>query len=217
MLNWISGQPLHRSYPNPTLLIWTIWLNRVGSLVIGRVCYHAQMHRPLALLGRLLVILAGAFWLGGLTFYGAVVIHTASDVLGSHRLVGFITQRVTVWLNVSAVVALAIFLVNLLICWRFAGRVAKSAIASSWLLMLFMQIVQFALHPMLDRLLDPQGHRILNSSFFSLHRMYLFSSMLQQAGGLLYLVVTLYVWQQIDRVRLPIAHPLKSTVSLITT
>ena len=175
------------------------------------------MRPTLTLLGRLLVMLAGAFWLGGLTFYGAVVIHTATDVLGPHRLAGFITQRVTLWLNVSAVIALAIFLTDLLICWRSARPLTKAALAIGWLLMFGMQIAQFAMHPMLDRLLEPEGHRITSGSFYSLHRMYLFASMFQQAGGLLYLAATLYVWQQIDRVRLSAAHPVKSTVSLITT
>jgi len=70
---------------------------------------------------------------------------------------------------------------------------------------------------MLDRLIEPQGHRITSGSFYSLHRIYLFASMFQQAGGLIYLAATLYVWQQIDRVRHPASHPVKSTVSLVET
>lgn len=60
----------------------------------------------LILVGRVIVVVAGAVWLGGLTFYAAVVIPTAHDVLGSHREVGFITQQVTERINAIAVVAL---------------------------------------------------------------------------------------------------------------
>lgn len=45
------------------------------------------------LIGRVLVVLSGAIWLGGLTFYASVVIPMAHGVLGNHTTVGFITQH----------------------------------------------------------------------------------------------------------------------------
>ena len=71
---------------------------------------------------RFLVIAAIAFWLGGFTFYSGVAIPMGVEVLGTHRAVGFITERVTNWLNVAGVVALIIFLWNLLLEWRGQTR-----------------------------------------------------------------------------------------------
>jgi len=50
---------------------------------------------------RFFVWCALVVWLGGFTFYGAVVIPTAHRILGTHLDVGFITQEVTRWRDLS--------------------------------------------------------------------------------------------------------------------
>src|SRR5437588_3457741 len=60
----------------------------------------------MSLLRRLVVLAALMFWQGGFTFYAAVVVPIGQDVLGSHLEQGFITRRVTVYLNLAGAVAL---------------------------------------------------------------------------------------------------------------
>ena len=71
----------------------------------GSMNSPGKMSRAFLMMRRFLVILAIGFWLGGFTFYASVVIHTGHRVFGSRLEVGFLTQQVTRWLNVSSVVA----------------------------------------------------------------------------------------------------------------
>jgi hypothetical protein len=72
-------------------------------------------------LRRVLVLGALLFWQGGFTFYGAVVVHVGQDVLGSHRMQGFVTRRVTNYLNLAGAVALP------LLAWDTAASAARAA------------------------------------------------------------------------------------------
>ena len=63
------------------------------------------------LLRRFLVLVALMFWLGGFTFYAAVVVPVGQEDLGSHLEQGFITRQVTKYLNLSGAIAL------LLLAW----------------------------------------------------------------------------------------------------
>ncbi|MDB6036228.1 MAG: hypothetical protein JWM99_69 [Verrucomicrobiales bacterium] len=54
------------------------------------------------------------FWMGGFTFYSAVVIHVGHRVFESHREIGFLTQEVTIWLNRSGAIVLLILLISAL-------------------------------------------------------------------------------------------------------
>src|SRR5947207_15713763 len=74
----------------------------------------ARLSIVLELARRFLVLAAMAFWVGGFFFYSGVVINVGRHVLGSHRMQGFVTQQVTVWMNVASLPALAIFLWNVL-------------------------------------------------------------------------------------------------------
>src|SRR5690242_6827370 len=113
-------------------------------------------------LGRRYVsLLAVAFWLGGFTFYASVVIHTGHRVFGSRVETGFLTQQVTNWLNLSGVIALAVLLVNGLFDWRHANRWVKGGLWLTWLIMAAILAVLYGMHPVLDRMLDPEAHRIL--------------------------------------------------------
>lgn len=149
---------------------------------------------------RLLILTACAFWLGGLTFYAAVVIPTANAVLGSHRIVGFVTQRVTGWINLSAVVVIALLFLNLARA-ATAGRNERTALWLTWGIMLAAQVGLFALHPVLDRMLDVTARHIIDQpQFYRLHRVYLVVSIVQQAAALAHIGFLLALWRCQDRV-----------------
>src|SRR5436190_15643209 len=87
------------------------------------------------ILRRYLFTVATALWLGGFTFYSTVVIHTGHRVLGGLLEVGFVTQRVTSWLNLIGVVALLILLWNVIATWCGPCVNMRWALAMSWLIM----------------------------------------------------------------------------------
>ena len=114
-----------------------------------------------------------ALWWGGFTFYAVAVIPTAQKVLHSHVKVGFITQEITHWLNLAAVLALAFLLWELLRAAQLTPR-SRRWLWGAWLVMAAMQIALFILHPMLDRLLDFSAREITDEPrFYFLHRVYL--------------------------------------------
>lgn len=63
---------------------------------------------------RLLAVWTLAFWLGGFTFYSAVVIPVLHDQLGSPLATGLVTRRVTDALNILGVV-------TIILGWLMAG------------------------------------------------------------------------------------------------
>jgi len=147
---------------------------------------------------RFLVIAAIAFWLGGFTFYSGVAIPMGVEVLGTHRAVGFITQRVTNWLNVAGVVALSIFLWNLLLGWRGRGKILRSTLLVTWLVMAAIEIELIALHPAMDHLLRTGPRQILDEDRFDLlHHVYLISTSVQWVFGVLHVWCVAVVWSQV--------------------
>lgn len=149
---------------------------------------------------RFLVIVAFAFWVGGFFFYAGVVVQTGAAVLGSHTTQGFITQRVTGWMNVSSVVALALFLWNIAGSRRTAARGMFRTLLATWLAMLAIQAILFAMHPVLDRMLVPAEERIINHArFYRLHGLYLDLSSVQQFTAVLHLWVAMALWRRADR------------------
>ncbi|HXJ57130.1 MAG TPA: hypothetical protein VNU68_10730 [Verrucomicrobiae bacterium] len=152
---------------------------------------------------RFLVILALGFWLGGFTFYAAVVIHTGHRVFGSVLETGFLTQRVTGWLNLSGLVALAILLWNAVassVGSTASSRWRNSALWLTLALMLGIEAALFLIHPNLDKTLDTSAHRILaRSQFHRLHLVYMNLSTVQWAAGLLHTLLILRIWRSADR------------------
>ena len=135
---------------------------------------------------RFLFIAAVAFWLGGFTFYTSVVIPVGTHTLGSVRQ-GFITQQVTGWLNVAGAVALPLVFWNMAAVWRARGRAMRFALAATWVVMAVVEIELFVLHPMMDRLLDLRAKHVLDYGRFDhLHYIYLMSSTVQWAVGLIH-------------------------------
>ena len=142
----------------------------------------------LPVLGRVGVMLAGAIWLGGVTFYTGVVITTAHDVLGSHRAVGFITREVTGRINGIGTATLVVLLVNL-VANRSRTPWCSRVLWPTWVAMVATQATLVALHPALDRLLDPAARQVLDVDRFDrLHRLYVVLTTLQLGLGGLYLI-----------------------------
>src|SRR4051812_15581022 len=104
------------------------------------------------LLRRVLVLAALLFWQGGFTFYGAVVVHVGRDVLGSHTPQGFVTRRVTNYLNLAGALALPI------LAWDAAAAGDRSPARrrlrwAAWAGMAVTLAVLAWMHPRLDALL----------------------------------------------------------------
>ena len=147
---------------------------------------------------RFLVIAAIAFWLGGFTFYSGVAIPMGVEVLGTHRAVGFITERVTNWLNVAGVCALAIFAWNMVLGWRASGKALRYTLLITWLVMVAIEIELVSLHPVMDRLLTTQPVReILDEDKFDLlHHVYLISTSVQWFFGMIHVWCVCVMWKQ---------------------
>jgi len=123
---------------------------------------------------RFLVALGLGLWLGGFTFYSAVVIHVGADVLGDHRPVGFITQEVSNWLNLIGSIVLALLLWNMAATWPAATRWRRAGLAVTWLGMSIGLAALVVLHRSLDAVLNADSREIINyHQFLWLHRFYL--------------------------------------------
>ena len=109
-------------------------------------------------LWRYAITLALALWLGGLTFYSLIVVPIGADILGSTGQ-GFITQRVTNWLNLIAAVSLVLLLVNV-------AKQRGKMLTTSWLVLAISQAALFAMHPWLDAMLDASTESIAEPALF---------------------------------------------------
>src|ERR1700746_354095 len=87
-------------------------MNEGGDMELARPEGDARgrsIRRAMTVVRRWLLLWALMFWQGGFTFYGGVVVPVGSAVLGSEREQGFITRKVTNYLNLAGAVALAIW------------------------------------------------------------------------------------------------------------
>jgi hypothetical protein len=158
------------------------------------------MQLTVAMLRRYVVTLVMAMWMGGFTFYAIIVIPTAAKVLGSERQVGFITQQVTRWLNLIGVAALLVLLWNVVAGWNRRALRIRYGLVMTWLAMVMAQIGLFITHPLIDRLLDPEQHKVHGyDKFYNLHRVYLILATLQWGAALLYIWLALSDWRVSDR------------------
>lgn len=144
---------------------------------------------------RFLVLVAFAFWQGGFAFYTAVVVPVGTDVLGSSAAQGFITRRVTVWMNVAGAVAIPILLLD-----AVATRPMRRTRLCCVVLLAAGLVALAIIHPRLEALLDAASERVLNrSDFLPLHRKYLWISTAQWAVGVAYLLSTVISWRRSDQ------------------
>ena len=142
---------------------------------------------------RFVVLHAFLLWQGGFVVYGGVVVPVGTEVLGSDRLQGFVTQQVTGWLNLFGVawcVALAFD------CHAVRGdRLRGVAVAVCAALL----VVLFAVHPLMDALLDGDTQSVLDRKLFRrLHQAYLGVSTLHWLLAMLVAWRTLRAWRRFD-------------------
>jgi uncharacterized membrane protein len=153
----------------------------------------------LILLRRFLVLVALMFWLGGFTFYASIVVPVGQQELGSHLAQGFITRKVTNYLNLSGAVAVVV------LAWdaaasRESSRARHRARWVSCAGMVLTLVALFALHPYLDQLLNPELRELVDPKAFRTgHRCYLWLSTVQWAFGVTYAALALQAWRAEDR------------------
>lgn len=123
---------------------------------------------------RYLGVVGLAFWLGGMAFYGAVVIPTAHHILDSHRDIGFVTRQVTGTANLLGAAVLSVLFVHLAVVWKGLGQGSRITLGVSWFVMAAAQTTLFFLRTHLDSMLDPAALRVLDRPrFMPLHERYL--------------------------------------------
>ncbi len=133
-------------------------------------------------------------WQGGFLFYALIVVPIGGDVLGSETTQGFITRRVTVWLNGfgGACLVAAIFDIRRTSTLRILRQVV-------WFLAVLMQIALVILHPRMDALLDADLHIVNDTqAFYRLHAIYLSVSGVLWFAMLCSTIIMLLAWRSVD-------------------
>jgi hypothetical protein len=156
--------------------------NTSAAAAIGLAGHYADPIRAVIsnAMWRYLLILALAFWLGGLTFYALVVVPIGADILGSTGQ-GFITQRVTNELNLMGAGVLAMLLANMV---KQRGRL----LTATWLVLAATQVALVAMHRWLDAMLDASTQEIADGErFYKRHGIYLDVTAVQWAALLVHL------------------------------
>ncbi len=154
-----------------------------------------------SLVRRFLVLVALMFWLGGFTFYSAVVVPVGQSVLLSHTEQGFITREVTNYLNLSGAAALTFFAWDIA-CSPDRLRSRRWIRWLTWTGMLLMLGALIWLHGHLDGLMNVDLHELTDRKAFRFgHRWYLWLSTFQWAFGVVFAGVTLLAWRAEDQSR----------------
>src|SRR5262245_16174595 len=151
-------------------------------------------------LRRFLALTALAFWMGGFTFYGAVVIPIGRRIFDG--MFSEVTSPVTYWLNIAGAVALALLLWDGL----SAGDALKWRIVVRWLMWLLsagLLVALFVMHTWLDTLMYSGETTPHEGPFGLAHRSYLLVSTAQWFAMLIYTGLTLAAWRSQDRPSVP--------------
>jgi hypothetical protein len=140
-------------------------------------------------LRRFVVIYAFLLWQGGFVFYGGVVVPIGSEVLGSDRLQGFVTQRVTVWLNLFGLVWCAALVWD---CLNVRDRSRGVLVLVS----LLLQLALFAIHWEMTKYLDFERDTVVSRpTFRRWHQVYLTISTAHWLMAIVVLWLTLRRWR----------------------
>lgn len=139
---------------------------------------------------RFLVLASLAFWQGGFAFYGSVVVPMGEQVLSSPIEQGFVTRRVTNYLNLAGAVALPLLLWDIV-----AVRTNVYRRLLPWSAMGLVLLLQVWLHPLLDELLDVESMSVLEQDrFYVAHPVYLIASAFQWFCALAFAFLSLQAW-----------------------
>jgi hypothetical protein len=127
---------------------------------------------------RLIASSLWVFWLGGVTFYIAIVVPVGGEVLGAD-VQGQVTERVTWYINLMS----AMVTVQLAIEW-FALRSRWMAVA--FFIQLISVIILVVLHGDLARMMQGNPSSLkADADFYTLHRIYLWVSTAQWLNAIL--------------------------------
>ncbi len=121
-----------------------------------------------------ILLLMWAVWWGGLTFYAAVVVPLGTEEFGSMEQ-GFLTQRVSLWLNLACCVMIAG-----LICWTLATRRRSLGLLTGGLAVLTALLVYQ--HLRMTRMMDVEL-RGVTPGFYAEHAVYLWLTTAQWILG----------------------------------
>jgi hypothetical protein len=170
----------------------------IGGLGRDGGCKDMTM---IAFVRRFLVLAALLFWQGGFVFYAAVVVPIGQEVLTSGTTQGFITRRVSNWLNFAGAVALVPLLADALARGCQSRRRTRLRLAVWGGLAITLALLVW-LHPRVDAFLDADLHIIEDfKGFRPWHRWYLWISTVQWALGVAYMALMLWAWRDEDRKR----------------
>ena len=135
---------------------------------------------------RRLFLVALSIYIGGFTFYSAVVIPVLHDRLESSLETGLITQRVTDMLNLLGVVTLSLgwCVYGLSAGWN--SQSDRGSRCKIWPLVIssICLVVLLVLHRVLDRKLETN----MFAGFYPYHRAYLWTSTVQWLANLVLLI-----------------------------
>lgn len=129
-----------------------------------------------------------AFWLGGIAFYGGLVIPRAHAILEDHAAVARVTREATATANLIGAAVLALLAWHLAVVWRTLGRGGRIALGASGGVMVLAQAGLFLLHAHLGGLLDASPlHSFDRPRFMPLHERYLNLTTVLMLAGLVHL------------------------------
>lgn len=156
----------------------------------------------ITILRRFLVLAVLLFWQGGFLFYSSVVVPVAEEVLvagQSSVTQGFITRRVTVYLNLAGAVAAVPLLLDALASTDRA-RWRKYLRLLLWAGMALTLALLAWMHPRVDMFLSDEFQIVGDmKSFRRWHRAYLWTSTVQWALGVAAMGLMLWAWRDEDR------------------
>ena len=120
-------------------------------------------------------VVAFALWWGGLTVYASIVVPVGTEVFSPTEQ-GFVTQRVTHWINVLAAVWLAS---------SYVGTKLDRQLTALWCIQLVLLTTLVPLHWWLDGMLNPSSLSVTDGDqFYEVHRLYLWLTTAQWGAGL---------------------------------
>ena len=154
------------------------------------------MKRLAAVLFRTLLIATFALWFGGFTFYVSFVVPIGTEVLGSARTQGFITQQVTNWLNVVCGCALGLMLLETIRGWKTCSNRVRWTELSMLVLIGSFLIALAWIHPVMDRMISAGNESITDAArFYGLHRIYLWLCTFQWIAAWIWLFLSVWAWR----------------------
>lgn len=137
-------------------------------------------------------------WQGGFLFYTSVVVPLGTKLNGATGQ-GALTARVTEWLNLLGVVALAALALDV----AFTSDPNRRRTACrwwAWFVAFVCQYLLFFVHVCLDHFMDDVRRRVIvREAFYPAHRVYLWVSTVQWVAGLLLVWWSVRAWRAEDR------------------